>query len=204
MKAVIDTSSLLSLVRYYLPFDAKGELFDYIKHKIEIGEIIIVDKVLQECTYVAKGIILTKMEYLKDKDFLKNSNAPYKTDNLLAPAPAKFLRQVDNSFANVAVMNAKRITQAEYDNQKSSFLDNADMKQVILCMNIQHSKVDVILVTEETETSNDLKLFKKIPAICKMLDINTMALPTLIASYGGMDLNFAFRTPIVPGLPSAP
>lgn len=40
MKVVIDTNSLLSLIRYYLPFDKNGILFQFIKKKIEIGEII--------------------------------------------------------------------------------------------------------------------------------------------------------------------
>lgn len=31
MKAIIDTSSLLSLVRYYLPFDSNGILFNLIE-----------------------------------------------------------------------------------------------------------------------------------------------------------------------------
>jgi hypothetical protein len=51
MKVVIDTNSLLSLVRYYLPFDKKGILFKFFKNKIEKGEIIIIDRVFQECTY---------------------------------------------------------------------------------------------------------------------------------------------------------
>ena len=69
MKVVIDTNSLLSLVRYYLPFDKKGVLFQFFKKKIEIGEIIIIDKVLQECTYNSKGIILTTLDYINDKTF---------------------------------------------------------------------------------------------------------------------------------------
>lgn len=51
MKVVIDTNSLLSLVRYYLPFDKNGVLNDFFKKKIETGEIIIIDLVLQEFTY---------------------------------------------------------------------------------------------------------------------------------------------------------
>jgi hypothetical protein len=58
MKVVIDTNSLLSLVRYYLPFDKKGVLFQFIKSKIENGDIIIIDKVLEECTYNSKGLVL--------------------------------------------------------------------------------------------------------------------------------------------------
>ena len=98
MKVVIDTNSLLSLVRYYLPFDKKGLLFQFIKDKIEKGEIIIIDKVLEECTYNSKGIVISKLNYLKDKDFLKVSKVPFKTESLLAPSPAKFLRQVESQF----------------------------------------------------------------------------------------------------------
>jgi hypothetical protein len=54
MKVVIDTNSLFSLVRYYLPFDKKGVLFQFIKSKIGNGDIIIIDKVLEECTYNSK------------------------------------------------------------------------------------------------------------------------------------------------------
>lgn len=35
MKAVIDTSSLVSLVRYYLPFDKEGKLKAFIEERIE-------------------------------------------------------------------------------------------------------------------------------------------------------------------------
>lgn len=66
MKVVIDTNSLLSLVRYYLPFDKKGVLFKFFKNKIEKGEIIIIDKVLEECTYTSKGMVLTALDYLND------------------------------------------------------------------------------------------------------------------------------------------
>lgn len=48
----------------------------------------------------------------------------------------------------------------------------------------------MVLVTEETESSNDNKLFKKIPAICKELDIPTMTLPELLKKYDSLDINF--------------
>ena len=85
MKVIIDTNSLLSLVRYYLPFDKENLLFNFIKEKIEIGEIIIIDKVYEQCTYNAKGLILKQLAFLTDKSFLKKSKTPYKTDSLIAP-----------------------------------------------------------------------------------------------------------------------
>jgi hypothetical protein len=77
MKVVIDTNSLLSLVRYYLPFDKKGVLFRFFRSKIEKGEIIIIDRVFQECTYISKGIVLSTLDYLNDKTFLKSAKVPY-------------------------------------------------------------------------------------------------------------------------------
>ncbi len=190
MKVVIDTNSLLSLVRYYLPFDKKGVLFQFFKKKIEIGEIIIIDKVLQECTFNSKGIVLTTLNYLNDKEFLKTAKAPFKTDSLLAPSPAKFLRQVENQFVNTVVRKHRKLTDTEFNNQKNSFLNDSDMKQIILCLNLLKDKEKVVLVTEETESSNNNKLFKKIPAICKELNIETLTLPELLAKYDGIDINF--------------
>ena len=190
MKVVIDTNSLLSLVRYYLPFDKKRVLFKFFKSKIEKGEIIIIDKVFQECTYSSKGIVLITLDYLNDKVFLKSAKVPYKTDSLLAPSPAKFLRQLENQFVNSVVKKQRKLTETEFENQKNSFLNDADMKQIILCLNLIKDGERVILVTEETESSNDNKLFKKIPAICKELEIETMTLPEIIAKYDGIDIAF--------------
>ena len=190
MKVVIDTNSLLSLVRYYLPFDKKSVLFDFFKRKIEQGEIIIIDKVIEECTYNSKGIVLKILFYLQDKVFQKSAKVPFKTESLLAPSPAKFLRQVENQFVNTVVRKQRKLTDTEFDNLKDSFLDDADMKQIILCLNLIKDGEEVVLVTEETESSNDNKLFKKIPAICKELDIKTMTLPELLDKFDGIDIDF--------------
>lgn len=190
MKVVIDTNSLLSLVRYYLPFDKKGVLFQFFKKKFEIGEIIIIDKVLQECTYNSKGIVIIILDYLNDKTFLKTAKVPYKTDSLLAPSPAKLLRQVENQFVNTVVRKQRKLTDTEFENQKNAFLNDADMKQIILCLNLLKDGEKVVLVTEETENSNDNKLFKKIPAICKELNIETLTLPKLLARYDGIGIDF--------------
>lgn len=189
MKVVIDTNSLLSLVRYYLPFDRKSVLHNFFKKQIEQGEIIIIDKVLEECTYNSKGLVIETLLFLKDKKFLKSAKVPFKTDSLLAPSPAKFLRQVENQFVNAVVKRQRKLTDTEFESQKASFLDNADIKQIILCLNILQSGEDVVLVTEETESSNDNKLFKKIPSICKDLNIKTMTLPDLLNKFDGISIN---------------
>lgn len=190
MKVVIDTNSLLSLVRYYLPFDKRSVLFDFIKEKINQGEIIIIDKVLEECSYNSKGLVIKTLTYLEDKAFVKSAKVPYKTESLLAPSPAKFLRQVEKQFVNTIVRNNRKLTDTEFENQKNNFLNDADIKQIILCLNLIKEGEEVILVTEESEVSNDNKLFKKIPAICKELGINTLTLPELLDRYDGINIDF--------------
>lgn len=187
MKVVIDTNSLLSLVRYYLPFDKKGVLFQFIKSKIENGDIIIIDKVLEECTYNSQGLVLDKLPYLTEKDFLKAAKVPYKTDSLLVPNTKQFFHQLNSVFVNTPIR--RKLTDVEFENQKNSFIESADMKQVILALNLKNKGEQVVLVTEETESSNDNKLFKKIPAFCKELEIETMTLPELITKYDGIDID---------------
>jgi hypothetical protein len=189
MKVVIDTNSLLSLVRYYIPFDKRSILHDFFKKQIERGEIIIIDKVLEECTYNSKGLVIETLAFLKDKKFLKAAKVPYKTETMLAPSPVKFLRQVENQFVNAVVKRQRKLTETEFESQKTNFLDNADIKQIILCLNLLKDGEEVILVTEETESNNDNKLFKKIPAICKDLEIKTMTLPDLLSKFDGININ---------------
>ena len=181
MKVIIDTNSLLSLVRYYLPFDKENLLFNFIKEKIEIGEIIIIDKVYEQCTYNAKGLILKQLAFLTDKSFLKKSKTPYKTDSLIAPSPAKFLRMVENQF--VVGVQRKKITDVEFEVKKNQHLEDADIKLIVLCLNLIKNGENVYLVTEETTGSNDNKLFVKIPAMCRELDIKCITLPELITQY---------------------
>ena len=189
MKVVIDTNSLLSLVRYYLPFDKNSVLHNFFKKKIETGEIILIDKVFEECTYNSKGLVIETLFFLKDKKFLKSAKIPYKTDSLLAPSPAKFLRQLENQFVNQVVKKQKKLTDTEFESQKSNFLENADVKQIILGLNLIKQGEEVVLVTEETESGNDNKLFKKIPAICKELGIETLTLPELLDKFDGININ---------------
>ena len=190
MKVAIDTNSLLSLVRYYLPFDKKSVLFDFIKAKIKDGEIIIIDKILEECEYTSKGLVLSSIDYLIDKEFLKAHKIPSNTEFILPPAPAKFLRQVENQFVNGVQKN--RLTPVEFENRKNDFMNSADMKLILFCLNLKKDNPsdDIYLVTEETEDSNDSKVFKKIPAICRTLELETLTLPQMIDKFDEIDIEF--------------
>ena len=183
MKIVIDTNSLLSLVRYYLPFDNENHLIDFFQSKIASGNIVIIDKVYQQCQYQAKGLILEKLDFLTEKDFLKESKQPFKTSDLLIPNPKKFFHLLDNNFVNSIVKKQQKITDAEFEVEKELFLEDADMKLVITSLNFIQKGEDVLLITEETSSSNDNKLFNKIPLICSELKIVTKTLPELIGLF---------------------
>lgn len=190
MKVIMDTSSLLSLVRYYLPFDNNNKLYDFIKQKIENGEIIIIDEVLKECEFTAKKIVLTSLKYLTDKDFKKQYNKiPYKTKDILPPSPKKFYNMVDDNFRTPL---SRRLSESQFEQQKKEFLNSADAKMILLALNEKHrnNKAEIVIVTEESETANDHKAFKKIPAICKILDIDVMTLPELLTNYNEVNIEF--------------
>ena len=187
----MDTCSLLSLVRYYLPFDKNKVLYHFFKDKVSCGEIIIIDKVLDECKNTSSGLVLKELTFLDDKSFLKSNKLPIKTKEIFPPSSKRFLNDVDNRFVIGAKKN--RLTESEYQTQKNIFLESADIRMIILCLNlIQELKLEeVFIATEETRESNDNKLFKKIPAICELLEIPVITLPKLIEMYEEIDLNFS-------------
>ena len=188
MKVVMDTNSLLALVRYYLPFDNDKVLINFFKNQIEIGNILIIDKVISECEYISKGIILSQLPFLNDIAFLKSSKTPIKTDSLIAPNTKQFFHQLNFVFVNNPIK--RKLNEIEFENQMNLFIESADLKQIILCLNLIKDGEFAVLVTEETESSNDNKLFKKIPAICKELKIPTMTLPELLNNFDGINIYF--------------
>jgi len=179
MRVVIDTSSLLSLVRYYLPFDKNQILYNLFESKVKSEEIIILDKVYEECKYTSKGLVLKSINYLNDKKIR------VKTEELLPTT--KFFNQLENQFINGAIRN--KLTEVEFENRKNAYLESADSKLLLFCLKNKNLFESILyVVTEETEFSNDNKSFKKLPAICKMLDINVLTLPDLINTYDEINL----------------
>jgi hypothetical protein len=49
-------------------------------------------------------------------------------------------------------------------------------------------------VTEETVSDNDKKVFKKLPAICDILQIEHHTLPELINTFQDFDITFIHST----------
>ncbi len=181
MRAIIDTSSLVIFVRYYLPFDKGDKLKKLFEKKFKLGEIIILDKVFEESKFVAKGIVLKELKFLEDK------TKHIKTDIILPEQ--KFFNILENQLCYG--VQKKKLTSTEFEVKKEEFLDTADAKLILYCEKDKKSlELDKpILVTEETGTANDSKLFKKLPDICNILNIEHCNLPILLKEHFKINLS---------------
>jgi hypothetical protein len=167
MKTIIDTSSLLALVRYYLPFDINNTLYNHLKTEILEKRIIIVNNVIEESKYISKKIIREKLVYLFDSSL---KSCLIKEDNMVFLKPPKtFFNDLDNRFLVNGVKS--KLRKEEYDNLRNKFLNSADSQIILYADYLKRTNEDVQVLTEETPTSNDGKIFKKIPSICKMINV---------------------------------
>ncbi|MDD4236791.1 MAG: DUF4411 family protein [Bacteroidales bacterium] len=189
MKVVIDTSSLMALVRYYMPFDKDDRLKNLIKGKVERKEIIVLDKVQEESKYVTQGLIIKTLNFLKSEENI------VKTTDLL-PYP-KFFNIVDEQLCNKKIKILRNLSIPEYEQQKRNYLITADGKLILYCLIDKNQNTLLndkpMLVSEETGTDNDNKLFKKLPECCRILKIEHCSLPTLIEKHFKLKLSEYFR-----------
>ena len=175
MKFLIDTSSLLAMVRYYIPFEKSDSLKNLIKNKIQQGEIVLLDKVAEEAGYVQKKIVIKTLNFISDKSLQT------KTDSLY-PYP-KFFNMLDNEFVNH--IQKSKLSEVGFESAKKIYLESADAKLILYLLR-EKNKLgidDSTLVTEETSTDNDNKPFKKLPLICSYKDIPHCNLVVLLKEY---------------------
>ena len=175
MRFAIDTSSLLAITRYYLPFDRDSLLKNLLLKKVKNKEIIILDEVAIESKRTAQGVIV------KNLDFVDNKEYQLKTD-LLLPTQ-KFLNDLENRLCYA--VKKKELSDAEFENRENQFLKSADAKLVIFCLSNKNQLGldNHIVVTEETRAENDNKLFKKIPEMCNLLGIEHCNVTALLKEY---------------------
>lgn len=168
MRTLADTSSLVSLARYYQPFDSKEALHDFLNSEIALGNIIVLDKVAEEIQFVSSGLAVSAFPILNDKKHV------IPTTDLLPTR--KFFNMLDNSFVDNATKRLRFKDDEEgYNNAKEHFLNGADCALIVYAMNNTSVLDPIQILTEESATQNDGKLFRKIPFICKELGIRTLS-----------------------------
>lgn len=167
MRTIIDTSSLVRMAQSYHPFDSTDALNAFLQTEMENGGVIILDKVFQEIQFVSQGIAFSTFSCLKDKKLIRS------TDGLFPPQ--KFYNMLDNNFVDRSIKNTKfKDDENSYQDARQSYLEGADCRMIVYAMK-ENTEIDPIqILTEESPNQNDGKLFKKIPFICKELNIPTV------------------------------
>ena len=195
MNAIIDTSSLRALVRYYLPFDKDNALKGLLKDHFVKGKLIIIDKVVGEIRFQSGGKIYKELDFItKESNFSIHIT---KTDTLI-PHP-KFIRRVDENFCHKDFIKAKNIPPEQYEILRNNFLETADAKLILFAHNFTKQNQNmlmpetIVVVSEESSVDNDGKLFKKIPVICKQMDIDYCTLPELLKDHYKLNLSEFFH-----------
>lgn len=168
MKYLIDTSSLLSLVRYYLPFDRENLVFARLKDCFNKESIILIESVKEQSKKVSKGLIMKKLIFLE--------SLPVQKDITLITS--KDHTKIDDHWVNK--QETKKLTQTEYDSQKEGMIKGADFQLILYALRNN----EITIITEETAVSNDNKISKKIPMICKHENIHCNTLPDMLLSLG--------------------
>ncbi len=173
MKYIIDTSTWISLVKYYKPFDSSSVIYDFFRKKVENGDFIILSEVSVECSFVAKKIVVNELDFISEKKLIT------KTTDLI---PTKtFYNLLENQFCNQS--QKRRLDEVEIENLTNKYLRDADSKIILKAIQLEKNNESAFIVTEETSANNDNKLFKKIPAICSIIDLNCIGLPELLEQF---------------------
>lgn len=183
MRYLIDTSSLISLSRYYLPFD-DGVLLAIFRDKFIEGQLLYLDAVHEECLRSAKGIVHECLPFLNDKDFLNAHDFFIDTSSKLPYKQKEFNHFLHNDFINRKA--AQSLSKSQIEAFCEDYYASADFRLILTAWNAKHlhTEEDCCIITEESPESNDGKLFRKIPKNCEIAGLPVMTLPNYMKKHG--------------------
>ena len=167
MRTIVDTSSLVRIAQSYQPFDSTDALGTFLKKEMENGSLILLDKVVGEIRNVSQGIAYDTFKCLQDKKFVCSTAG-------LVPSQ-KFYNMLDNNFVDRAYKKIKlQGDEDAYQNERETYVRGTDCTMIVYAMQEKNDLEPIQILTEESLNQNDGKLFKKIPLICKILNIPTV------------------------------
>lgn len=143
---------------------------DFLENQILEKNIVVLDKVAKECSYLRNGQVIKTLPFINDKK--------YKTSTGSLIAPQRFHNLVDHNFINGTEKN--QLSEAEYQIKRTDYINSADCTMILYAF----TNKDTVIVTEESGYNNDGKAFKKIPENCKSIGITTMTLPDFLKQNG--------------------
>ena len=188
---LIDTSSLLILARYYHPFDKDGILYELIRHKFKESVVILLDAVEEECRYIAQKKIVQTYQFLNKN--ISKDNKPIPNPEYAKPksepnkiATPAIHKKIANNWLYAREKN--KLTAEQFETQKERAIQGADFQLIFAAMeyNTNHPNIfqgEIIIVTEETSSSDDSKLFHKIPKICEIEQIKCISITKMLKDF---------------------
>ena len=179
---IIDTSSLSNFIKYYY-FDKNNsneinsKLQEFILEKINLGEIIIIDKVFDE---------FLGQEF---KDFRKEIKKSVQDTMHL-------FEKVSESMNKYYIESNERFYKDELqileEKERMERGYYADLYLIEKCKEIKKNGKKPILITEEN-FKGDGKLFEKIPKICKNEEIECKMIPHALFEVYKEELKFTLK-----------
>jgi hypothetical protein len=161
------------LSRFYLPFDSDCKLKGFLEKQFRNRVLVMLDVIFQECKLQSNGLVVKSLPFLESE-----KSIIVKTTELMVPAPKRFSNLLDNNFC--VTLARKRLTNEQFTMHKQQFLESGDGKIIVFSLNKMHDPDlldnEIIVLTDESSTPNDGKLFKKLPTICEFLHIKTITL----------------------------
>ena len=171
---VIDCSSLVTLAQYFLPFDGSKILCNKVEQLFIGKKIILLKAIHREANHVQKGIVCEKMPWIKD----------WKAESNIDDITKKLHNKIDDHWAVKSQKN--KLEPSQYEELKKKMIEGADFQLVFYALQDKrsHSYSGTIVVTEESRSTNDGKLFKKIPLICKHEKIECINIAKMLQGLG--------------------
>jgi Domain of unknown function (DUF4411) len=189
MISLFDTSSFDLLAKCYHPFDQiEFVLRDFFIDGCRQNQIATSDKVLEECQRLKKGSMIEALAFLMDKSIC----TPIASSSLQSTLSKKISNLINNQFLNKDVVRLRSMTETELETEKQVFKGSTDFNLILAAYGFLTEGKRVCIVTEESNTENDGKIFKKIPNLCKSLGIETMTLPQWLLTQN-LTCDFSFN-----------
>lgn len=188
MIALIDTSSLVALVDYYLPFDKNGIILSELGSMLDNGELVVIDRVSKECAVIRGGSIITAIPFLSDKNRLDNI-AEHKVDNTFIKGMRAFNHKVLTSFHIKGAKQLFELTEEEFELEREDFKKGADFGLIYVAEALKEGGKDVIVVTQESRATNDRKVFKKVPQLCDIMNTTVTGISDFLISHTAINVN---------------
>lgn len=157
-KVVIDTCSLVDLFKFFQDMNNFDDLLSFLSFEISDGELIIIDKVFTE-------LESWRTSYPKLNDLIIESRDVINTDHLIPVISEKISSTDDSKWYIKENEEHFGFSTDRIEFEKEEFTTrHADGFLIAYCL----ENDDVVLITDETtKTRGYLKLFQKIPLICR-------------------------------------